>query len=447
MDGGGPPPAGAGSFTAAISADGTKIAYASQGQLDPLADTQPYVDVYLTDLAADTTELISRTPLGVSGSSASGDCINGASVALDASGQVVAFVSGADDLVPAAADGGHGDLLISRPAPVDGDADGITDDIDANPGAPSLAFDDGSTFGQITTIPSGFTVTVSDSIDGAEGVHIEVTGSGIAKVSIFMCGQFTSRLPAGSVVDLTCGSIIVSVAPGSPPVEVVFGNDTAIISIPAGATAEIDSTPAGGFTVDNVSGGAVTVTVDGTPTSVPPGGSLAGNAWDFDGFKAPVDNGGILNKAKAGKAVALRWRILDGTGQPVTNLATAHLTVMTLACPLGATADQIEEYTTGASGLISDGHGNYHLNWQTPASYAGSCKTLRLDIGDGVLHTALFQFTKYPDPGVGKPGGSGRPASPLSAGLGRRVCLQERHGVRGRRHGRDRVSMDGDRGA
>ena len=89
-------------------------------------------------------------------------------------------------------------------------------------------------------------------------------------------------------MDLTCGSIIVSVAPGSPPVEVVFGNDTAIISIPAGATAEIDATPAGGFTVDNVSGGAVTVTVDGTPTSVPPGGSLDGNAWDFDGFKAPT---------------------------------------------------------------------------------------------------------------------------------------------------------------
>ena len=44
--------------------------------------------------------------------------------------------------------------------------------------------------------------------------------------------------------------------------------------------------------------------------------------------------------------------------------------------------------------MINGGHANDHLNWQTAASYAGSCKTLRLDIGDGVLHTALFQFTK-----------------------------------------------------
>jgi hypothetical protein len=193
---------------------------------------------------------------------------------------------------------------------------------------------------------------------------------------------------------LTCGSVIVEVAAGSPPVEVVVGNGLAVVSVPPGAEAEISTTPSGGFTVENVTGGAVSVTVDGTTSTVNPGGTVTGNAWHFDGFKAPVDNGGVLNAAKAGKGVPIKWRLTDSAGLPVTNLTSAHLSVVSLSCPQGVTADQVEEYTAGASGLINDGNGNYHMNWATPSSYANSCKTLRLDVGDGVYHTALFKFTK-----------------------------------------------------
>jgi len=36
----------------------------------------------------------------------------------------------------------------------------------------------------------------------------------------------------------------------------------------------------------------------------------------------------------------------------------------------------------------------YLLNWATPKSYAGSCKALKLDLGEGLGNerTALFQF-------------------------------------------------------
>jgi hypothetical protein len=164
--------------------------------------------------------------------------------------------------------------------------------------------------------------------------------------------------------------------------------------VPGGVEAEIDQAADGAFTVGNVSGGAVTVTVDGQTTTVGAGHSLTGHAWDFDGFKAPIDNGGVLNSAKAGKAVPIKWHLASANGAPITNLTTATLTVSSLACPTGASADQVEEYTIGSSGLINQGSGNYQLNWQTPTSYANSCKTLRLDIGDGVYHTALFKFTR-----------------------------------------------------
>ena len=112
------------------------------------------------------------------------------------------------------------------------------------------------------------------------------------------------------------------------------------------------------------------------------------------GFSQPTDNAPILNRLKAGQAVPLRWRVLDAAGVPVTSLAAAAITVTSLSCAVGSTIDQVEEPVAGASGLRNLGDGYYQINWKSPTTYAGSCKTLRLDIGDGVLHEALFQFTK-----------------------------------------------------
>ncbi|MGH8838740.1 MAG: PxKF domain-containing protein [Jiangellaceae bacterium] len=63
-------------------------------------------------------------------------------------------------------------------------------------------------------------------------------------------------------------------------------------------------------------------------------------------------------------------------------------------CDLGVTEDQVEEFANGNSGLQNLGNGNYQFNWKTPAGCASSCKTLRLDQGDGVLHIAEFRFTR-----------------------------------------------------
>ena len=49
---------------------------------------------------------------------------------------------------------------------------------------------------------------------------------------------------------------------------------------------------------------------------------------------------------------------------------------------------------TDSSALKNLGDGNYQLNWKTPKTYANSCRTIALDIGDGVQHKALFKFPK-----------------------------------------------------
>ena len=112
----------------------------------------------------------------------------------------------------------------------------------------------------------------------------------------------------------------------------------------------------------------------------------------FSGFQSPVDEGGVLNIVKAGRAIPLRWRLTDASGSPVTSLATAAVTVQGLDCAAGSSGDLIEETTAGGSGLQNLGDGYYQLNWKTPSWYANSCKTMRLNLGEGIVRTALFKF-------------------------------------------------------
>ena len=150
--------------------------------------------------------------------------------------------------------------------------------------------------------------------------------------------------------------------------------------------------------VDTGSVGATTVACTATDNA---GNTASASAaynvtYNFSGFSRPVDNLPTVNSANSGQAIPLKWRITDANGQPVTNLASVNVTAVSLSCTLGVTPDQSVEYASGTSGLQNQGNGNYQFNWKTPKSYARSCKTLKLDLGEGpgMERTALFQFVK-----------------------------------------------------
>ena len=122
----------------------------------------------------------------------------------------------------------------------------------------------------------------------------------------------------------------------------------------------------------------------------------------FRGFGIPVDSGS-LNVAKAGRAIPLKWQLFDENVEPVAGLKPANVRISSVAIDCDAAdggTDAIEEYAPGQSGLQSLGDGVYQLNWSTSKSYAGSCRRLRLDLGernpDGstIYRTADFQFTR-----------------------------------------------------
>jgi hypothetical protein len=116
---------------------------------------------------------------------------------------------------------------------------------------------------------------------------------------------------------------------------------------------------------------------------------------NWSGFSSPVDNLPTLNTAKAGQAIPLKWRITNSSGNPITNLTSVTVTTSSRNCTSGVSGtDAIEEYAAGSSGLQNQGNGYYQFNWKSPTNYANSCKTINLDMGEGVMRQAAFQFTK-----------------------------------------------------
>jgi hypothetical protein len=276
---------------------------------------------------------------------------------------------------------------VTPNADSDVDDDGVSDDIDVGAGA----FDDGDgTVGSLVDA-NGHTVLIENS---ADGVKITV-GGGAGQATITACGIPSIKLSPGEY-GITCGSVIVDVVSGTA--NAVLDGGLTIVSIPAGASARVTDT-ANGARAEHLSGGGITVTVDGVTSLIAPGSTREINSWDFTGFFAPVDNSNppdeiVLNQVKAGRAVPLKWKLADAQGSPVTTLASATVTVEGLECGLADTSDDLEQTFAGGSGLQNLGGGNYQLNWKTSAALARSCKIMHLDFGDGIRHDAYFKFVK-----------------------------------------------------
>jgi hypothetical protein len=118
--------------------------------------------------------------------------------------------------------------------------------------------------------------------------------------------------------------------------------------------------------------------------------------YGFSGFGDPVSTDEV-NVVKAGRAIPLSFSVAsDAAGTPVVDVdpAAVTVTVASLACDVGDTPNLVTESAAGASGLQNLGEGAYTFVWKSPKSYAGSCKVLQLDLGDGIPRTAEFAFTR-----------------------------------------------------
>jgi hypothetical protein len=112
--------------------------------------------------------------------------------------------------------------------------------------------------------------------------------------------------------------------------------------------------------------------------------------WTTGGFYQPVDMG-ILNNAKAGSTVPLKFEVWNNSGVEQTSTSIVKSFTQKISCAAG-TGDDIEAYSSGSTVLRYDTTaGQFIFNWQTPKA-AGSCYRVTLTTSDGSTLTADFRL-------------------------------------------------------
>ena len=176
---------------------------------------------------------------------------------------------------------------------------------------------------------------------------------------------------------------------GSPTGNVTVSDGTATCSaaIAAGSCSVTSATP-GLKTVSAIYGG---------DTNFLGSANTAGHnvQYTFGGFYAPVDNSPVVNKANAGQAIPVKWRLTDTNGAGISDTSSfTSLTAYAIPCNAWAslpTDPQLLDQVS-TSGLLYQGNGNWQYNWKTPKNYANTCMVARVTLADGTTHEFNVSF-------------------------------------------------------
>jgi endonuclease/exonuclease/phosphatase family metal-dependent hydrolase len=149
--------------------------------------------------------------------------------------------------------------------------------------------------------------------------------------------------------------------------------DASALTAPSSYTIRVQATDPGGLTGEDTA----TVNV----------------IYNFNGFFQPVDNG-VLNKVKAGSGIPVKFSLTGDQGLAI--FAAGYPKSQKITCDASEPVDLIETtVTAGSSSLSYDPlTDTYTYVWKTDKAWATTCRRLEVQLIDGTLYTADFQFTK-----------------------------------------------------
>jgi|GEM_PF-1378080 beta propeller repeat protein len=245
---------------------------------------------------------------------------------------------------------------------------------------------------------SVFTITAGTGeqfLNDIDGNRIVYTDFGSRSMDIYMY-EFEVTFPPD---DTTPPVIEIANCPAT-----VNLNSSASVMVNVtdeGSGVKSQSAPNGENALDASTVGVKTFTVTAEDNS----GNSSSNSctynviYDFagsGGFQYPINNPPVVNTAKAGSTIPVKWQIPDGNGGYVSDLGIV-LSIMTqqVACSdfSSGLSDPVETVTAGESGLRYDFAKNQFIyNWKTQKAWAGKCFTLMLALNDGSIHKANFSL-------------------------------------------------------
>jgi alpha-tubulin suppressor-like RCC1 family protein len=236
--------------------------------------------------------------------------------------------------------------------------------------------------------------TCSDALSGVVACPVEqvLSGEGAAIASSVRtvtdaAGNSASSNTVTVKIDRTAPTLAPSVSPSPLLLNAVASAIANGGDALSGVAAQSCAVPA----TNAIGGRTTTCTVADQAGNTANGNAAYRIIYGFNGYSTPVQNPGVLNVFKAGRSIPLKWRVLDAQGSPVTNLSSASVAAIAIGCT-AATENRISLYGGSNGQLQNLGNGYYQLDWMAASSLRGACRRLELDLGDGVIHPALFKF-------------------------------------------------------
>jgi len=113
----------------------------------------------------------------------------------------------------------------------------------------------------------------------------------------------------------------------------------------------------------------------------------------FEGFFPPVSNPPAVNNVRAGKTVSVMFSLGGDYGLDI--FANGVPQSQEISCTTGEVIGPLEDTSSpGNLGLTyKSGPDRYAYPWRTFRDWAGTCRQLVLDFGDGIVYRANFAFT------------------------------------------------------
>src|SRR6266496_4956589 len=384
----------------AISADGRYVVFHSLASNLVPGDTNRSYDVFLRDRQTGQTQLVSMSTDGIQGNS------GGGLAAISANGRVVAFESFSTNLGSSDTNGQMDvyarDLQSGETELISVASDGTQANSEET-GLPSISAD-----GRFVSFYStsdnlvngdtniGYDIFVRDRLTG-ETTRVSVASDGSqdnrssdASSSISGDGRFVTFVSWGNLVPEDTNGIAD-----------IFVHDrqtgqTQRVSVASDGT----QTNADSYTPVISSDGS-SVAFDSQASNLVYGDTNNKSdvfvhdllsPYDFNGFFQPVDNSPIVNLARAGSAIPVKFSLNGDQGLNI--LATGYPKSQMIACDATATVDGIEEtIAAGSSSLSYDASADtYTYVWKTEPGWANTCRQLVVKFVDGTYHRANFKF-------------------------------------------------------
>jgi hypothetical protein len=113
--------------------------------------------------------------------------------------------------------------------------------------------------------------------------------------------------------------------------------------------------------------------------------------FNWTGFFPPIAAEPVVNVVRAGSAVPVKFSLGGDRGTEI--LAAGFPVSLPMDCTTGDLSPGVPTATAGGSTLAYDASsGQYVYVWKTDRSWSGSCRRLVVQLADGTLHEAVFQF-------------------------------------------------------